>query len=65
MITDNDISFKFLDTKKLADILDKLPAGSVARVNAVGNLAIYKRDGDELSFIGFIDFIGEGEIEYS
>jgi len=53
---------KFLPKDNLLKVINQIPEGSFVTVNAVGNLAIVNRDkNNELQFIGFIDFLGEGE----
>lgn len=61
MIIDHDVTFKFLDPKKLAAALGEVPDGCVVSVNGVGNLAVHSKAGDSFEFVGFIDFVGDGE----
>jgi len=64
MIIGYDTFFKFLNTEKLINLLQTLPEGSVVSPNQVGNLAIYTIQGEEFTFIGYVAFLHEGEIEY-
>ena len=56
--------FKYLQPKRLAELLISLPENCVVSTNRLGNLAIWEQKSDEMKFIGYIEFISNGEIEY-
>lgn len=57
--------FKYLPAKRVAELLSTLPEDCFVAHNEVGNLAIFKEAGDGFEFIGWIDFLFDGEIKYS
>lgn len=63
MIIDDDISFKFLPTPKLIELLSTLPPDTFIWPNRVGNLTIFTREGDDFTMVGMIDFLFEGDLE--
>lgn len=63
MIIDGDPSFKFLDPKRLSELLLELPPNTVVAVNRVGNIAVCTREGDEFQYAGYIDFLFDGSVE--
>lgn len=62
-----EYNMKYLKVSKIIELLKELPIDSVITPNAVGNLTIYKENEleyNELEYVGFIDFLLEGDIEY-
>lgn len=58
----NNINLKYLPVTKLIEILSTLPDDVNIWPNRVGNLTVFKpQDEQEPKYLGFIDFIGEGE----
>jgi len=57
----NENDLKWLPVSRLIELLKMLPNDSRILLNDVGNLAIMN-DNDE--YIGFIDFLSYGEIEF-
>lgn len=66
---DKDLSytglFKFLSPKRLASLLTAIPEDYVVTCNNVGNIAIWKKYSDGYVFKGYINFLHEGEINWS
>lgn len=56
----NDGGDKYLEVRRLIELLSTLDPGYRVHPNRVGNLAI--TDADD-NYVGFVDFIVEGEIE--
>jgi hypothetical protein len=54
---------KHLSVERIRQLIEDLPDDLSLSVNFVGNLAICRKEADELRCVGFIDFSGDGEIE--
>lgn len=57
---DENSYIKWLTVKQLKAVLDTLPDDTRLVANQVGNLAAYNEDSE---FIGWINFLHEGEFE--
>jgi len=63
MISNGNIYFKHLPVKKVIKLLQALPDDTVVHPNEIGNLAIYKKDGDSFEMLSIVDFSDDGEIK--
>lgn len=57
----NENGAKWLTVKRLRELLGGFDGSTCVVVNAVGNLQLIHPD--EMQYVGFIDFAGEGSVE--
>lgn len=58
MIINHDVCFKFLPVSTIKQLLSEIPDDYVIWPNAVGNLSVFRRIGDNFDYCGIIDFLG-------
>ena len=63
MMINDDVNQKYLTKERIIELLKDIPDGAILSPNAIGNTAVFN-NAEKCKFIGYIDFLLEGEFAH-